>query len=67
MNGFDGHTPTWSGQTVIFQGNRSDAVGLVFHQAVVDMTPDDPGIWLLTCSNDIHLSLGMEARYEVRP
>jgi hypothetical protein len=33
----------------------------------VDMTPDDPGIWLLTCSNDIHLSLGMEARYEVRP
>jgi FtsP/CotA-like multicopper oxidase with cupredoxin domain len=67
MNGFDGHTPTWSGQTVIYQGNRSDAVGLVFHQAVVDMKPDDPGIWLLTCSNDIHLSLGMEARYEVMP
>jgi FtsP/CotA-like multicopper oxidase with cupredoxin domain len=67
MNGFDGHTPTWDGQTVVFQGNRSDAVGLVFHQIVVDMVPDNPGIWLLTCSNDIHLSLGMVARYEVLP
>lgn len=67
MNGFDGHTPTWSGQTVVSEGNRSDAVGLVFRQAVADMVPDDPGIWLLTCSNDIHLSLGMEARYEVVP
>jgi FtsP/CotA-like multicopper oxidase with cupredoxin domain len=67
MNGFDGHTPTWSGQTVVFQGNRSDAVPLVFHQDVVDMVPDDPGLWLLTCSRDDHLSLGMEARYEVLP
>lgn len=67
MNGFDGHTPTWSGQTVIFQGNRSDAVGLVFRQAVVDMVPDNPGVWLLACSNDIHLALGMEARFKVLP
>jgi FtsP/CotA-like multicopper oxidase with cupredoxin domain len=67
MNGFDGHTPTWNGQTVLFQGNRSDAVGLVFRQAVADMVPDEPGIWLLTCSRDDHLSLGMEARYEVLP
>lgn len=67
MNGFDGHTPTFSGQTVIFQGNRSDAVGLVFREAVADMVPDNPGIWLLTCSNDIHLALGMEARFKVLP
>jgi FtsP/CotA-like multicopper oxidase with cupredoxin domain len=67
MNGFDGHTPTWSGQTVVFQGNRSDSVPLVFHQEVVDMVPDAPGVWLLTCSRDDHLSLGMEARYEVLP
>jgi FtsP/CotA-like multicopper oxidase with cupredoxin domain len=67
MNGFDGHTPTFSGQTVVTQGNRADAVNLVFRQTVVDMVPDDPGIWLLTCSNDIHLALGMEARYEVLP
>ena len=52
---------------MLFQGNRSDAVGLVFRQAVADMVPDDPGIWLLTCSRDDHLSLGMEARYEVLP
>ena len=67
MNGFDGHTPTWSGQTVIFQGNRSDAIGLVFRQAVVDMVPDNPGVWLMTCSDDIHLALGMEARFKVLP
>jgi FtsP/CotA-like multicopper oxidase with cupredoxin domain len=67
MNGFDGHAPTFDGQTVIVQGNRNDSVSLVFRQAVADMVPDDPGIWLLTCSNDIHLALGMEARYEVLP
>lgn len=67
MNGFDGHTPTWSGQTVVFQGNRGDAVPLDFHQDVVDMIPDNPGIWLLMCSRDDHASLGMEARYEVLP
>ena len=67
MNGLDGHTSTWSGQTVLSQGNRSDAVGLVFRPAIADMVPDEPGIWLLQCSNDIHLSLGMEARYKVQP
>lgn len=66
-NGFDGHTPTWDGQTVVVNGNRSDSIGQVFNQTVADMTPDDPGIWLLTCSLDIHLKLGMEARYEVAP
>ncbi|HLJ85038.1 MAG TPA: multicopper oxidase domain-containing protein [Candidatus Eremiobacteraceae bacterium] len=67
MNGFDGHTPTWSGETVVFQGNRADAVPLVFHQDVVDMIPDNPGVWLLMCSKDDHASLGMEARYQVLP
>jgi FtsP/CotA-like multicopper oxidase with cupredoxin domain len=67
VNGFDGHTPTWSGQTVLFNGNRSDTIGLVFRGAIVDMVPDDPGIWLLTCSVDIHLAKGMEARYDVTP
>lgn len=65
VNGFDGHSPTWSGQTVLFNGNRSDSISVVFRGAIVDMVPDDPGIWLLTCSNDIHLASGMEARYQV--
>jgi FtsP/CotA-like multicopper oxidase with cupredoxin domain len=67
MTGFDGHAPTWDGQSVVFQGNRTDSVGLVFRSAVADMTPDNPGIWLLTCSVDIHLALGMESRYQVLP
>jgi len=66
-NGLDGHTPTWSGQTVLFEGNRSDSVGLVFRDLIVDMVPDNPGVWLLNCSNDIHLADGMEGRYQVLP
>jgi len=65
MNDIDGHAPTWDGQTVLYQGNRSDSIGLVTPHVIVDMVPDDPGIWLLKCSFNVHLALGMEARYEV--
>ncbi|HEY5096134.1 MAG TPA: multicopper oxidase domain-containing protein [Candidatus Eremiobacteraceae bacterium] len=67
MNDIDGHAPTWDGQTVLYQGNRSDSIGLVTMHVLVDMVPDDPGIWLLKCSFNIHLAAGMEARYEVEP
>jgi hypothetical protein len=65
MNDVDGHSPNWDGQTVLYQGNRSDSIGLVTPHVVVDMVPDDPGIWLLKCSFNVHLVLGLEARYEV--
>ncbi len=61
----DGHIPTWSGQTVVSQGNRGDTVQLVTHHAIADMVPDDPGVWLLVCTLNIHLLTGMEARYQV--
>jgi len=67
LNDFDGHAPTWNGQTVLYNGNRSDSVSLVTSHAIVDMVPDDPGVWLLKCSNGIHLLGGMEARYAVVP
>ncbi len=65
MTPADGHAPTWSGQTVLSQGNRSDVVALVTPHAVADMVPDNPGVWLLVCTLNIHLLNGMEARYKV--
>jgi hypothetical protein len=67
MNFIDFHAPTWSGETVLHQGNRADSIGLVTPHDLVDMIPDNRGTWLLTCSNDIHLLFGMKARYQVLP
>ncbi len=33
----------------------------------VDMTPDDPGIWLYHCHVSDHMEQGMIARFEVKP
>ncbi|HLJ84230.1 MAG TPA: multicopper oxidase domain-containing protein [Candidatus Eremiobacteraceae bacterium] len=61
----DGHIPVWSGQTVLSQGNRSDSIQLVTPHMIADMVPDNPGVWLLVCTLNIHLMNGMEARYKV--
>jgi FtsP/CotA-like multicopper oxidase with cupredoxin domain len=67
QNDLDGHAPTWDGQTVVYQGNRLDTISLVVPHEVVDMVPDDPGIWLLICEFNVHLDRGMNARYRVVP
>jgi multicopper oxidase len=61
----DGHVPTWSGQTVLSQGNRSDTIQLVTPHMIADMVPDNPGVWQLVCTLNIHLLNGMKARYKV--
>jgi manganese oxidase len=66
-NLLDFHAPTWDGQTVLWQGNRVDTIGLAAPHAVVDMTPDDSGVWLLATSVNVIWALGMEARYRVQP
>jgi FtsP/CotA-like multicopper oxidase with cupredoxin domain len=66
-NSFDGHIPTFEGQTLVAQGNRTDAVTLVTPHVVADMVPDNPGVWLLVCTLNVHLGSGMEARYRVLP
>jgi manganese oxidase len=64
----DGHIPTWTGNTVLWQGHRVDAVTLNFTQPVVaDMSPDAIGTWMLYCTLNIHLENGMDARYRVVP
>jgi FtsP/CotA-like multicopper oxidase with cupredoxin domain len=65
QNDVDGHFPTFDGQTVVWQGNRLDSVPLISPHVVVDMWPDNPGIWLLVCTLNVHIGNGMEARYEV--
>lgn len=63
---FDAHTPHWHGQTVLYRGMRTDIIDAQVNQIqVVDMVPDNPGIWLMHCHVELHLAGGMEARFAV--
>jgi FtsP/CotA-like multicopper oxidase with cupredoxin domain len=62
------HTPHWHGNTVLFNGRRTDVVEVTPAQMVTaDMVPDDPGIWLFHCHVSDHMDGGMVARYQVLP
>jgi len=66
--GFNFHTPHWHGNVVVQDGRRTDVVALSPAQMItVDMTPDDPGIWLYHCHVSEHMDQGMIARFEVKP
>lgn len=66
MSDFDFHTPHWHGNTVLVSGMRTDVVQIFpMEMIVADMVPDNPGIWLLHCHVNLHLQLGMEARFQV--
>jgi FtsP/CotA-like multicopper oxidase with cupredoxin domain len=63
----DLHTPHWHGNTVTEMGHRTDVVSLLpAAMAMVDMVPDNPGIWLFHCHVSDHILAGMSTRYEVR-
>ena len=63
---FDAHMPHWHGNTALAHGMRTDIIDAQMNQVqVVDMTPDNPGIWLFHCHVAQHLAGGMEARYAV--
>ena len=62
----DLHTPHWHGNTVTVGGMRMDVVDLLPATMVIaDMVPDNPGVWLLHCHVNDHLTAGMTARYRV--
>jgi len=68
MSDFDFHSPSWHGETVLFNGHRTDQVELApMSMAVADMVPDNPGVWPYHCHVNVHLEAGMEARYHVLP
>jgi hephaestin len=66
MSDFDFHTPHWHGNTVLVDGMRTDLTDISpMEMKIADMVPDAPGIWLFHCHVNLHLQLGMEARYKV--
>ncbi|HMK32546.1 MAG TPA: multicopper oxidase domain-containing protein, partial [Nitrosopumilaceae archaeon] len=64
----DIHTPHWHGQTLLMNGMRTDMVELLpMSMKVLDMVPDDTGIWLYHCHVNDHLKAGMLALFTVQP
>ncbi len=68
MSDFDFHFPTWHGQTVLANGQRSNTLPLgPGDTRVADMVPENPGVWMLNCDLDIHFDAGMTGRFTVQP
>jgi len=64
----DVHTPHWHGQTVMFDGMRTDMVHLEpMMMVVADMVPDNIGTWLFHCHVTDHIEGGMQALFTVKP
>jgi len=62
----DLHTPHWHGNTFVTDGMRMDVIGLLFAEMkVVDMVPDNVGLWLYHCHVPFHFQGGMITKYEV--
>jgi len=67
MSGILMHTPLFYGNTVTYNGKRTDAVGQIQGSfATVYMTPDNPGEWAIICKTTSHLTLGMKTKYTVK-
>ena len=64
----DVHAPHWHGQTVVFNGMRTDTLSLgPMAMMVADMVPDNPGTWLFHCHVNDHFDGGMYALFKVTP
>ena len=68
MSDYDVHAPHWHGETVTINGMRTDTAQLgPMGMIVADMVPDNPGVWLYHCHLNVHLQLGMAARFRTLP
>ena len=64
----DLHTAHWHGNNVDSKGSNTDVVELLpASMKVVDMKPDNPGLWLYHCHVNHHIHGGMIATFNVRP
>ncbi len=64
----DLHTPHWHGNVVTLSGMHMDVIELLpASMKVVDMVPDNPGVWLLHCHVNDHIVAGMQATFTVEP
>jgi hephaestin len=65
---FEVHAPHWHGNIVTSQHMKTDVINLgTMAMVVADMVVDNPGIWLLHCHIEPHLTAGMQMRYEALP
>jgi FtsP/CotA-like multicopper oxidase with cupredoxin domain len=65
-DGINFHTPHWHGNTVLFQGHRTDVLNIAPAQMLeADMMPDNPGTWLFHCHVADHMAAGMLTFYKV--
>ncbi len=63
----DLHTPHWHGNTGLWNGMRTDIIELLpASMKVLDMEPDNTGIWLFHCHVNDHIDAGMLIRYNVQ-
>ena len=64
----DVHNAHWHGNTVIYNGMRTDTIFLgPMAMAVANMVPDNEGTWLFHCHVNDHFTGGMVALYRVLP
>ncbi|WP_057830006.1 multicopper oxidase domain-containing protein [Colwellia sp. TT2012] len=62
----DLHTPHWHGHTGLINGHRTDVVELLpASMKTLDMTVNNPGIWMYHCHVNDHIAAGMTALYQV--
>ena len=62
----DLHASHWHGNTVVWNGLRTDVVELMpASMKTVDMEADNPGTWLLHCHVNDHIAAGMLTRFRV--
>jgi FtsP/CotA-like multicopper oxidase with cupredoxin domain len=63
----DLHSPHWHGQTLLFNGSRTDVAELLpMSMKTLDMVPDSPGTWLYHCHVNDHIDAGMLALFTVQ-
>jgi manganese oxidase len=66
--GLDYHAATFEGNTVLYDGARTNAISLApASMAVADMWANDSGAWTVFSSLPVDVAAGMEARYVVLP
>jgi len=66
-NEVDLHTPHWHANVVLDRGAYTDVVDLLpATMKSVDMTADNPGLWMFHCHVSDHVKAGMTAMYKVR-
>lgn len=62
----DLHTPHWHGNTGLMEGHRVDVIEIMpASMKIVDMVPDNAGVWMYHCHVNDHIAAGMMASYTV--